>query len=44
MDKVAPVLHIASVNTSLYEFQNASFITGSHLTRLKNLLSTALKD
>lgn len=43
LEKLVPVLHMASVYALLSEFPSAYAIAGSHLTRLANLLSTASK-
>ncbi len=43
LEKLVPVLHMASVYALLSEFPSASAITDSHLTKLTNLLSTASK-
>ncbi len=43
LEKLVPVLHMASVYALLSEFPSASAIADSHLTKLTNLLSTASK-
>ena len=43
LEKLVPSLHIASVYALLDAFPGASFIAGSHLTQLKNILHEASK-
>ena len=43
LEKLVPVLHMASVYAMLYEFPSSSAIASAHLTRLTNLLSKASK-
>ena len=43
LEKFVPTLHMASIYTLLTEFPSASAIASTHLTRLTNLLSEALK-
>ncbi|MBD5452680.1 MAG: IS110 family transposase [Lachnospiraceae bacterium] len=43
LEKLVPVLHIASVYAMLYEFPSSSDIASAHLTRLTNLLSETSK-
>ena len=41
LEKLVPILHIASVYTLLYEFPGASKVASAHLTKLTNLLENA---
>ena len=41
LEKLVPVLHMATVYNLLHEFPGASYIASAHLTRLSNLLSTS---
>ena len=43
LEKLVPVLHMASVYAMLYEFPSSSAIASAHLTRLTNLLSETSK-
>jgi transposase len=43
LEKLVPSLHIASVYALLSEFPGASYISGSHLSHLRNIMETASK-
>lgn len=43
LEKLVPILHMATVYNLLHEFPGASYIASAHLTRLSHLISEASK-